>query len=119
VPTDEFVERVRLRMTVDSIEPTPGAVLAVPESAVLDSGKRQAVLVDKGEGRFEPREVRLGRHGGGYVEITDGVAEGEAVVTSANFLIDAESNLKAALKGFAEGSGARAEQPAHDHGAHK
>jgi Cu(I)/Ag(I) efflux system membrane fusion protein len=113
-------EALRPEMYVDAeIETgTPGAVLAVPESAVLDSGTRQAVLVDKGEGRFEPREVRLGRHGGGYVEITDGVAEGEAVVTSANFLIDAESNLKAALKGFAEAGSAPAEQPAQ-HGAPK
>ena len=74
--------------------------LAVPDSAVIDSGSRQVVLVDKGEGRFEPRAVKLGRRGGGYVEIRDGVAEGEAVVTSANFLIDAESNLKAALQGL-------------------
>jgi Cu(I)/Ag(I) efflux system membrane fusion protein len=85
-------------------------MLAVPESAVLDDGTRQAVLIDKGGGRFEPREVKLGRRGGGYVEITDGVTEGEAVVTSANFLIDAESNLKAALKGFAE-AGAGGGQP--------
>ena len=80
----------------------PASVVAVTESAVLDTGSRQAVLVDKGQGRFEPREVKLGRRGGGYVEIREGLAEGEAVVTSANFLIDAESNLKAALKGFAE-----------------
>ena len=80
------------------------AVLAVPESAVLDTGGRQAVLVDKGEGRFEPREVKLGHRGGGYVEIREGLAEDDPVVVSANFLIDAESNLKAALKGFAEGT---------------
>jgi len=80
------------------------AVLAVPESAVLDTGGRQAVLVDKGEGRFEPREVKLGHRGGGYVEIREGLAEDDPVVVSANFLIDAESNLKAALKGFTEGS---------------
>jgi Cu(I)/Ag(I) efflux system membrane fusion protein len=72
--------------------------LAVPVSAVIDSGERQIVIVDKGEGRFEPRPVQLGRRGAGYVEIRDGVKEGEAVVTAANFLIDAESNLKAALK---------------------
>jgi Cu(I)/Ag(I) efflux system membrane fusion protein len=109
-------ELLRPEMYVDAeIEiGAPDPVFAVPESAVLDSGARQAVLVDKGQGRFEPREVKLGRHGGGYVEVTEGLAEGEAVVTSANFLIDAESNLKAALKGFAEsndtptgGSGAR------------
>jgi membrane fusion protein, copper/silver efflux system len=79
-------------------------VIAVPESSVLDTGSRQAVLVDKGDGRFEPRTVRLGRRGDGYVEVKEGLTGSEAVVTSANFLIDAESNLKAALKGFAEAS---------------
>ncbi len=79
-------------------------VLSVPESAVLDTGSRQAVFVDKGQGRFEPREVKLGHRGGGYVEVRQGVTDGEPVVVSANFLIDAESNLKAALQGFAEGA---------------
>ena len=78
-----------------------GPVLAVPESAVLDSGMRQAVLVDRGEGTFEPREVKLGARADGFYEIREGVAAGERVVVSANFLIDAESNLKAALKAFA------------------
>jgi membrane fusion protein, copper/silver efflux system len=82
----------------------PEPVLAVPESSVLDSGTRQAVFVDKGEGRFEPREVKLGSRGSGYVEVRQGVTEGEPIVVSANFLIDAESNLKAALKGFSEGA---------------
>ncbi|MCP3470318.1 efflux RND transporter periplasmic adaptor subunit [Bradyrhizobium sp. CCGUVB1N3] len=90
---------------------TPVPVLAVAESAVLDTGSRQAVLVDKGQGRFEPREVKLGRRGEGYVEIRDGLAVGEAIVTSANFLIDAESNLKAALKGFADGDKATGGKP--------
>jgi Cu(I)/Ag(I) efflux system membrane fusion protein len=75
-------------------------VLAVPSSAVIDSGTRQAVLVAKGEGRFEPREVKLGRRGAAYTEVTEGLSEGEEVVTSATFLIDAESNLKAALQAF-------------------
>jgi membrane fusion protein, copper/silver efflux system len=79
-------------------------VLSVPESAVMDTGSRQAVFVDKGQGRLEPREVKLGHRGGGYVEIRQGVSDGEPVVVSANFLIDAESNLKAALKGFSEGA---------------
>ena len=83
---------------------SPEAVLAVPESAVMDTGSRQVVLVDKGEGRFEPREVKLGHRGEGFVEVREGLAEDDPVVTSANFLIDAESNLKAALKGFAEGA---------------
>jgi Cu(I)/Ag(I) efflux system membrane fusion protein len=83
---------------------SPSPVLAIPESAVMDTGRRQAVLVDKGEGRFEPREVKLGQRGDGFVEVRQGLTDGEPVVTSANFLIDAESNLKAALKGFAEGA---------------
>jgi Cu(I)/Ag(I) efflux system membrane fusion protein len=81
---------------------SPSAVLAVPESAVLDTGSRQAVFVERGEGRFEPRDVKLGHRGGGYVEVREGVAEGEPVVVAANFLIDAESNLKAALKSFSD-----------------
>ena len=79
-------------------------VLTVPESAVMDTGSRRAVFVDKGQGRLEPREVKTGHRGSGYVEIRQGVADGEPVVVSANFLIDAESNLKAALKGFADGA---------------
>jgi Cu(I)/Ag(I) efflux system membrane fusion protein len=81
-------------------------VLVVPDSAVIDSGDRQIVIVDKSDGRFEPRPVKLGRRGAGYTEIREGLQENEAVVTSANFLIDAESNLKAALKGMSE-AGAR------------
>jgi len=77
-----------------------GKVLAVPDSAVLDSGSRQAVLVQRGEGLFEPRSVKLGMRADGYVEVLDGVAAGDEVVVRANFLIDAESNLKAALETF-------------------
>lgn len=72
-------------------------VVTVPDSAVLDTGDRQVVIVDRGEGSFEPRDVRIGARGEGMAEIMEGVAEGEKVVVSANFLIDAESNLKAAL----------------------
>lgn len=75
--------------------------LVVPASAVIDSGNRQVVIIAKGEGRFEPRAVQLGVRGDGFIEILDGVKEGENVVTTATFLIDAESNLKAALKAFA------------------
>src|SRR5260370_37547739 len=83
---------------IDTGSPQP--VLAVPESAILDTGSRQAVFIEKGQGRFEPRDVKLGHRGAGYFEGREGVAEGEPVVVSANFLIDAEGNLKAALKGF-------------------
>lgn len=85
--------------------------VAVPADAVIDTGTRQVVLVDKGEGRFEPREVRVGARGEGYVEIREGVSAGEPVVTSANFLIDAESNLKAALQALAAPKDPEREKP--------
>ncbi len=75
-------------------------VVTVPVSAVIDSGTRQVVLIQKAAGRFEPREVRLGARSDDHVEVREGVAEGDLVVVAANFLIDAESNLKAALGGL-------------------
>jgi Cu(I)/Ag(I) efflux system membrane fusion protein len=80
---------------------TPEPVVAVPESALIDSGQRRVVFVAKGEGLFEPREVETGRRGGGHVEIRNGIEAGDEVVVRGNFLIDAESNLKSALAGFA------------------
>ena len=80
-------------------------VLTVPASAVLHSGIQQAVLVELGKGRYQPREIRLGLRGDDHVQVLEGLSEGERVVTSANFLIDAESNLRAALSSFG-GSGA-------------
>ena len=77
-----------------------GAVITVPVSAVIDSGTRQIVLIEKGAGRYESREVKLGARSDTYVEVLDGVDDGEPVVVAANFLIDAESNLKAALGGL-------------------
>ena len=82
--------------------------LAVLDSAVLDSGARQIVLVDRGQGVFEPREIKAGMRADGYIEVKDGLQAGENVVVRANFLIDAESNLKAALGGFG-----------HEHGDQK
>ena len=86
-----------------------GQVLAVPHSAVLDTGTRQMVLVERGEGRFEPRQVKLGTQADGYFEVLQGLKAGEMIVVSANFLIDAESNLKAAFSGF--GQSAEAAKP--------
>jgi Cu(I)/Ag(I) efflux system membrane fusion protein len=77
-------------------------VMVVPASAVIDSGSRQIVLVAKGGGRFEPRAIKLGRLGDGEIEILDGLSKAEEVVTSATFLIDAESNLRAALQAFTQ-----------------
>ncbi|MEW5967440.1 MAG: efflux RND transporter periplasmic adaptor subunit [Pseudomonadota bacterium] len=95
-----------------------GRALAVPLSAVIDSGTRRIVLVQAGAGRFEPREVSLGQRGDNYVEVLEGVREGEPVVVAANFLIDAESNLKAALGSLspaATGAGPKAQAKAVGH----
>ncbi len=81
-----------------------GNAVTVPVSAVIDSGTRRIVLVQAKEGRFEPREVKLGARSDNYVEVLDGVKEGEQVVVAANFLIDAESNLKSAVGGFGHAS---------------
>jgi Cu(I)/Ag(I) efflux system membrane fusion protein len=75
--------------------------LVAPRSAVLDAGDRQVVLVSLGEGRFEARPVVLGAAADGFVELAEGVAEGERLVESAAFLIDAESSIRAALQAFA------------------
>lgn len=85
--------------------------LMVPDSAVLDSGTRQIVLVQRAEGLFEPREVKLGMRGNEYVEVIEGISAGEKVVVSANFLIDAESNLKAAIGGFGHSAHGSKDKP--------
>lgn len=84
-----------------------GEKLAVPTEAVLDTGDHQIVFVVQGEGSFEPRSVRLGRSAQGYYEVLDGLADGDEVVTSANFLIDSESRFRAALAAFKPAAGAR------------
>ncbi len=86
--------------SVDVSAPAGNPVLTVPDSALIDSGARQIVLIARGEGLFEPRAVTAGRRANGLVEVMSGLKEGETVVTSATFLIDAESNLRAALQSF-------------------
>lgn len=94
--------RADMAATVE-IEAPLGRALAVPDSAVIDSGQRQIVLVERGEGRYQPVAVKLGARVPGYVQVLDGLKPGERVVTSATFLIDAESNLRAALGAFTAG----------------
>jgi Cu(I)/Ag(I) efflux system membrane fusion protein len=95
--------RADMAATVEIEAPIPGRWVAVPDSAVIDSGQRQIVLVERGEGRYEPRPVKLGARVPGYVQVLDGLKPGERVVTSATFLIDAESNFRAALTTFTAG----------------
>ena len=76
--------------------------ITVPASAVIDDGHRQVVLLALGEGRFRPQPVKLGRRGRDDVEVLDGVQAGDRVVVSANFLIDSESQLRAALSNLGD-----------------
>jgi Cu(I)/Ag(I) efflux system membrane fusion protein len=77
-----------------------GKGLAVPVGAVLPTGLHNIVFVDKGQGRLEPRFVELGRKHGDFYEVKSGLKENERVVTSANFLIDAEAKVQGALKSW-------------------
>ena len=76
------------------------AKLTVPAEAVLDSGERKTVFVDRGDGFFEPRQVTTGERAGDRIQILSGLREGERVVTSGNFLIDSESQMRAAAAGM-------------------
>ncbi len=89
--------------SIEVASPPSEPVMTVPDSALIDSGSRQVVLVVRGEGRFEPRAVTAGRRANGLVAILSGLDGTEEVVTSATFLIDAESNLRAALQSFTAG----------------
>ena len=99
-PEGALREAMYASVEIDTSQASRTPMLTIPDSAILNSGTRQAVLVARGQGRFEPRPVRVGAHGDGYTQILDGLKPGETVVVGANFLIDAESNLRAALSGF-------------------
>jgi RND family efflux transporter MFP subunit len=79
-----------------------GEALTVPVSAIMPTGERNVVFIDKGGGKLEPRIVQLGAKYGDIYEVQSGLQEGERVVSSANFLIDAESKVQGALKDFAQ-----------------
>jgi Cu(I)/Ag(I) efflux system membrane fusion protein len=77
-----------------------GTRLVVPSDAILDSGERQLIFIHLGGGQLEWRTVQLGIRAGDWVEVLSGLKEEEHIVTSANFLLDSESQLKAAVSGM-------------------
>jgi Cu(I)/Ag(I) efflux system membrane fusion protein len=100
--------------------------LTVPQGAVLNSGLRQVIFVDRGNGYLEPRDVKTGRQFDGRIEILSGLKAGERIVTSGNFLIDSESQLSAAAGGAGSeranapvGTAGETPQPAPPSGAHR
>jgi Cu(I)/Ag(I) efflux system membrane fusion protein len=112
LPNPDLRLRLGMYASVSIADKLPAA-LSVPLSAVIDSGTQQTVLVQVAAGRFQPRVVQLGARNDEYVTVLDGLALGEKVVNRANFLIDAESNLRAALGGMQAPS---AVSPAHSGG---
>jgi Cu(I)/Ag(I) efflux system membrane fusion protein len=82
-----------------TLETGAAEAVVIPADALVDTGDHRYVFVDRGGGRFEPRAVRTGASGGGKVAILEGLADGERVVTRANFLLDSESRLRAAVEG--------------------
>lgn len=119
----EATRTVRARITVQNsgrllkpgmyatvrLNTTTQSALSVPRSAVVQTGQRALVFVDMGEGKLMPHTVILGRIGTDYVEILDGLERGQRVVTSAQFLIDSESNLGDVMKGMDGMGGSPAE----------
>jgi len=98
-PNPDLVLKPDMYVEVEIASEPQAGVLAVPREAVVRSGRRDVVFVEKGEGKFEPREVRVGIEADGYLfEILAGLKESERVVTSAQFLLDSESQLQEALK---------------------
>ncbi|MFZ2631428.1 MAG: efflux RND transporter periplasmic adaptor subunit [Desulfosalsimonadaceae bacterium] len=100
--TPEFALKPGMFATVKIVSLVSIDAVAIPEQSIIRSGERNVVIIPLGGGYFEPRDVRLGASADGYVQILEGIREGEKVVTSAQFLIDSESNLKAAITQMAQ-----------------
>ena len=99
-PNGELLSNMYAEVEIEAGAPKP--VVAVPNSAIIDTGDRQVVFIDRGDGKFEPKNVTLGVRGDDKTEIAKGVAAGDKVVVAANFLLDAESNLNSALSAMTE-----------------
>jgi Cu(I)/Ag(I) efflux system membrane fusion protein len=103
--------------TVRIHSPSLQNVLAVPEQAIIRSGRRNIAVLSAGSGYFEPRDVELGQAAGEYVEVLSGIEEGDRIVVSSQFLIDSESNLKAAIQQMQSPSGDTANDTARSGGS--
>src|SRR5437870_2642375 len=101
IPNADFKLRPGMYVNAE-LEMDMGTALTIPVSAVMPTGARSIVFVDKGEGKLEPRIVQLGSKYGDIYEVQSGLQENERVVASAYFLIDAESKVQGALRGFDE-----------------
>jgi RND family efflux transporter MFP subunit len=109
--TQNFELKPDMYATVKLSSPVTVYDVAVPDEAIIRSGERNVAVISLGGGYFDPRDVRLGVSANGYVQILDGIREGEKIVVSSQFLIDSESNLKAAISQMAGHAGMDMSKP--------
>ncbi len=95
-PDLELKPEMYAQVTINS--PVSKDALVVPAQAIIHSGERRVAVISLGDGRFQPRDITIGVEADGLYEVLEGLSEGERIVTSAQFLIDSESNLKAAVR---------------------
>lgn len=95
--TETIALKPEMFVTVKIQSPISVKTIAVPEQAIIRSGERNIAVIALGGGFFDPREIKLGVSAGGYVQVLEGIHEDESIVVSSQFLIDSESNLKAAI----------------------
>ena len=105
LPNPGMTLRADMYVNVTMNVPSAHHVLTVPSDAVIRTGTRDVVVLDLGQGRFQARDVELGVSGQGLTEVTKGLADGDKVVVSAQFLIDSESNLREAIRKMTGGDG--------------
>ena len=94
LPNPDGKLRPGMFASVRLADPDPTPSLLVPSEAVIRTGKRTLVMLARDEGRYQPREIRIGRESAGRVEVLDGLGEGQKVVTSGQFLLDSEASLQ-------------------------
>lgn len=110
LPNPQGLLKPNMLATVTLQEPRSNALL-VPADAVVDTGTQQLVFLAEGDGRFSPREVRIGRRAEGKAEVLSGVSEGDEVAASATFFLDSESQLRGALQNYERAPAPQSERP--------
>jgi len=106
--TRNFILKPQMFATVAIKSNITNTVLSIPEQAVIRSGTRSIVIIALGNGYFKPQEIKTGTAADGYIEVIDGLENGTEIVTSSQFLIDSESNLRAAVRNLTSN------QPSHE-----
>lgn len=95
--TPDFVLKPQMFANVEVVSPVAKSALSVSQQSVLHTGTRDIIIISLGNGLFRPQEVKVGMAAGGFVQVLSGLVEGQTIVTSAQFLLDSESNLKVAI----------------------